>query len=80
MSVIPKNWMLLDNQSTVDVFYNWDLIENIQAVDHRMYIHFSAGARWTDQQGDLPGYGRVWYCELTSFLFVMLQSRLLGTF
>ena len=26
-----------------------------------MYIHCNASTR-TDQQGDLPGYGRVWYC------------------
>ena len=60
-SVIPKNWILLDNPLAVDVFYNRDLLENIHTVDHGMYIHCNAGTWWTDQQGDLPGYGRVWY-------------------
>ena len=53
--------MLLENQSTVDVFHNRDLLENIHTVDHRMYIHCNAGTWWTNQR-DLPGYGRVWYC------------------
>ena len=59
---IPKTWILLDNQSTVDVFHNRDMLQNIHTVDRRMYIHCNAGTQWTDQQGDLPGYGRVWYC------------------
>ena len=58
-SVIPKNWILLDTQSTVDAFHNLDFLEIIQTVDHRMKIQCNAGTRWTDQQGDLPGYGRV---------------------
>ena len=59
---IPKAWILLDNQSTVDVFYNHEMLRNIHTVDERMYIHCNAGTQWTNQQGDLPGYGRVWYC------------------
>jgi hypothetical protein len=59
---IPKTWVLLDNQSTVDIFYNHDLLQNIRTVNERMYIHCNAGIQWTNQQGDLPGYGRVWYC------------------
>ena len=58
-SIIPKNWILLDTQSTVDAFHNLDFLEIIQTVDHRMKIQCNAGTRWTDQQGDLPGYGRV---------------------
>ena len=52
----------LDNQLTVDVFGNKNLLENICMVDRWMYIHCNAGTRWTDRQGDLPGYGSVWYC------------------
>ena len=58
-SVIPKNWILLDNESTGDVFHKWDLLEIIQTVGYRMYIHCNAGTQWADQRGDLPGYGGI---------------------
>jgi hypothetical protein len=59
---IPRSWLLLDNQSTVDVFCNADMLVDIHTADRRMYIRCNAGTRWTDQQGHLPGYGLVWYC------------------
>jgi hypothetical protein len=60
--VIPKSWILLDSQSTMDFFHNSELLTNIRTVDSRMYIHCNAGTTWTDKQGDLSGYGTVWYC------------------
>ena len=61
-ATVPRSWILLDNQSTVDVVCNKALLENVRPVGRRMYIHCNAGTRWTEQQGDLPGYGPVWYC------------------
>jgi len=58
---IPKTWVLLDNQSTVDVFYNGGLLTNIRTVAHGMRINSHGGSSVTHQQGDLPGYGTVWY-------------------
>ena len=60
--VIPKNAILMDNASTVDLIHNRDLLENIHTVGHRIYIHCNAGTRFTDRQGCLPGYGLVWHC------------------
>ncbi len=58
---VPKTWILLDNQSTVDVFYNDDLLENIRENDTYMDIHCNAGVTSTNMVGELPGYGTVWY-------------------
>jgi hypothetical protein len=58
---VPKEWILLDNQSTVDVFYNKALLRNVRRSDTSMDIHCNAGVTSTDLIGDLPGYGEVWY-------------------
>ena len=60
-SNIPRTWILLDNQSTVDVICNKDLLSNIRTIDNRMRIKCNAGYRITQQVGDLAGYGRVWF-------------------
>jgi hypothetical protein len=58
---VPKAWILLDNQSTVNVFYNKQLLKNILQSDTHMDIHCNTGVTTTDLIGDLPGYGEVWY-------------------
>ena len=59
---LPPEWILLDNQSTMDVFTNQRLLKNIRRSKKR---HVHSLYRWCGQKTnlirDLPGYGTVWY-------------------
>ena len=58
---VNPTWILLNNQSTVDVFYNLALLHNIRKANRHMDIHCNAGVTSTNLIGDLPGYGEVWF-------------------
>jgi hypothetical protein len=60
-SNVPATWILLDNQSTLDLFSNRNLLTNIRRSPTRMRVRCNAGWRSTNMVGDLPGYGTVWY-------------------
>ena len=72
-----KNWVLIDSQSTIDLFCNSSLLTNIRQVETKLNIFCNAGKKSTNMVGDLSGYGTVWYTptELpTSSLYTRLQS------
>ena len=59
---IPKDWVLLDSQSTTDAFSNPALLTNIHEVRGSLMIHTQAGKAVTKLHGTVPGYGEVWFC------------------
>jgi hypothetical protein len=58
---LPSSWILLDNQTTVDVFSNPQLLSKIWCSDTTMDIHCTAGVASTNMIGDLGNYCTVWY-------------------
>ena len=58
---IKPIWVLLDNQSTVDVFSDRRLLKNIRKSDRSLELFSTGGRTTTDLRGDLPGYGTVWF-------------------
>ena len=56
---INKDWVLLDSQSTIDLFCNASLLTNIRVVNDHLNIFCNAGSASTNMVGDLKGYGTV---------------------
>ena len=59
---IPDDWILLDNQSTVNIFCNKDLLKDVRTTGRSMRIRCNAGWTVANMIRRLPGFpGEVWY-------------------
>ena len=58
---IPQTWILLDSQSTVDVFSNPKLLTNIHDARRNLTLYCNVGKAIITKKGDLKRYGAVWF-------------------
>ena len=58
---IHKHWVLLDSQSTVNLFYNPNPLSNIHEISEELVVNCNAGVVRTNLIGNLEGYGPVWF-------------------
>jgi Reverse transcriptase (RNA-dependent DNA polymerase) len=58
---IPRTWILLDSQSTVCVFNNSNLLQNIRKSPHPLRVATNGGTQISTLIGDLKNFGTVWY-------------------
>ena len=55
------DWILLDNQSSVTVFCNKDMVNNIHESKESMHLATNGGTLITTKEADLPHWGKVWF-------------------
>jgi len=60
-----RNMILLDNESTTNVFCNALMVENIRETPDKLYLTTSAGVMTTNLKATLPGWGDVWFDPAT---------------
>jgi len=53
--------IILDNGSTLSIFGNSKLVENIQKSETTLESATNAGTSETNQVAEVPGFGTVWY-------------------
>ena len=58
---IPKYWVLLDSQSTTDVFSNAAMLKDIHQVPGSLTLSSMTGKDKTNWRATVPGYKEVWY-------------------
>jgi len=58
---IPDSWILLDGQSTVDVFKK--VLKNIHHARKALSLYCKARVTTVNKLGNLPGCGRIWFYE-----------------
>eukprot|EP00978_Attheya_sp_CCMP212_P000842 scaffold1766_cov39-Attheya_sp.AAC.2 len=56
-----KNWITLDNGSTLSLFSNPDLVEDIRTTSKTLILATNAGVKHSNQEAVVPGFGKVFY-------------------
>ena len=79
--VVPLTWLLLYNQSTVDLIANPKMLLNIRRVwiEDAIHVHCNSGVKVVDRIGELTGYGTVGY-EPTGIANILSMLRATNKF
>ena len=56
-----KEWILLDSESSVDLFCNSRYVKNIRKAHTVLHLNTNAGSMAVNQMATLDGYGDVWF-------------------
>ena len=56
-----RSWILLDNESSVDLYCNPEYVNNIRDVSQHAQVGTNGGGIRATQRADVPNYGWVWY-------------------
>ena len=79
---IKDTWILMDNQSTINIFLNLNLLTNIQKGNVKMKVRSTGGGSTTRLHGDFSNYGKVWFSKkgmanILSFNNIVRKFRVL---
>ena len=58
---VNPTWVLLDNQSAVNIFSNPGMVVNIRETSQDMHVYCNAGKVIILTVADWPGFGEVWF-------------------
>ena len=75
---LKQNWLLLDNQSTVHMFFNRNLLCGVCPATNPIDIHSSGGVTHCNLDGTIPDFGTDYYNEdgLTNILSMdLIRNR-----
>ena len=73
---LNKDWILIDNQSTIDMFFNALLLMSIRPVPTIMTVHTHADSSKCKEIVDLEGYNNIIWYDKNAIANILSLSRI----